>query len=609
MSRSCATCGALVGEDSLLSDQGEPICPACSARADLEREEKRASQAILASSGSALALGVLALAVDPCFLTSIFGVAAGMGTLSLLARHPDHRARLGTRAWVAGIAAVLGIGLAVAAPFVTTALQVWFFSRRADPAPTPVEEAIAEEDARESEDPRRQVFAQALPDWVVALDARSGGREHAAPRDVASAHAAVLAAVDRAMPERHDAFARFLDDAETYAARGNETDAADLTNTMVLLDASLESGGIPYYVDALLTHSRERQRVLASTYAIEQRRHYRSGERRITALDLDRIDTLSFDRTLLGYTRPDVRVALVLTARVDRFLVQRVLPSIHSTDESVIVRGYEHETDVAWITGFEEQVHLDLRREAATLASERDVLDLADAIVRRRIALDALDHELASGGGAVREPDAYAYDVAALSRAAGRASSYTLRDVRAAQRDLESPRLRAAWDALRTASLDSIARHEVQHRIDFEEDLAALHVPDALARYVGRTEHEDAVNELAERSNAELSAYTAQVARDPERVRTVLVHVIQFAMSRHDWGRPECYAALVLFEALADALQIAHEELVVDRTIRRERLAQIYAAVRERPSAEIADGAARAWATLYGAPLAPLALE
>lgn len=609
MSRSCATCGALVGDDSLLSDQGEPICPACSARADLEREEKRASQAIFASSGSALALGVIALAVDPCFLTSIFGVAAGMGTLSLLARHPEHRARLGGRAWVAGIAAVLGMGLAVAAPFVTTALQVYFFTRRADPAPTPVEEEQAEEEARAEEDPARQIFAHAIPHWVIALDARTAGSERAAPRDVASTHAAVLAAVDRTMPERHDAFARFLDDAESYAARGNDTDAADLTNSMVLLDSALERGGIPYYVDALLVRSRERQRVLASSYAIEQRRHYRSGEQRITALDLDRIDTLSFDQTLLGYTRPDVRVALVLTARVDRFLVQRVLPSIHSTDESVIVRGYEHETNVAWITGFEESVHVDLRREAATLAPERDVLDLASAIVRRRVALDALDHEIATGGGALREPDAYDYDVAALSAYAGRATPFTLRDVRSAQHDLEEPRLRAAWTALRTASLDSIARHEAQHRIDFEQDLAALHVPDALARYVGRTEHEDAVNELAERSNLELSAYTAQVARDPERVRTVLVHVIQFAMSRNDWGRPECYAALVLFEALADALEIAHEELVVDRTIRRERLAQIYEALRERPSADLAEAASRAWTALYGAPLAPLELE
>ena len=606
MTQHCATCGKGVEGDTLLSDSGEPICAACHQKAELAQGDARAARAIFATSGSALAFVALALFFDPLFVPSIAAVVAGLSTLGLLQRNPEHRARLGVRAYVAAAFAVIGILLAVPAPFLGLWIQHAVRARDAERAAGgPV--AVVEEPVEETPpDPVREIFATSLPNWVVALDADVAGRPHAAPRDVASTHAALLAAVDASLPALHHAFETFLRDAETFSNGGAAVDDLALTNDLTLLDAALADAHVDYYVDALLLGRGARYRVLASSYAIERRRRFVSGERTITALDLDRIDTLSFEQSLLGYTRPEVRYALVLVARVEDFLVGSVLPSIHSVDDSVIVRGYEDEPDVAWVDDFETWVHEDLSREAQEVVTQRALIDLAAAVVRRRIAIDAMSHTLLSSGIELRHPGTLAYDTNALAGYARIAGPALLGEVRAAQHALDAPASIETYDALESAHLASIARHEAQHRIDYEDDRIALHVPDALAAYTGRTESEDRVNRLAERANAELSAYLSQVAREPDRVMTNLVHIIGFPMSRHDWNRPECWAALVIFESLAQELGISHGDFVVDRRIVRAQIARVYQSIRGHTGPAIAEAAQHAWATLYGAPLPPL---
>ena len=607
MTQHCATCGKSVGGDTLLSDAGEPICVRCQQKAELAQGDARAARAIFATSGSALAFVALALFFDPLFLPSIAAVVAGLSTLGLLVRSPEHRARLGVRAYVATAFAVIGILLAVPAPFLGLWIQHAVRTRDAERAaggPVEAPEEIVEQDA--PIDPVREIFATDLPNWVVALDADVAGRPHAAPRDVAETHAALLTAVAAALPALHPAFETFLHDAETFSNGGAEVDDLALTNDLTLLDAALADAHVDYYVDALLLGRGARYRVLASSYAVERRRRFVSGERTIIALDLDRIDTLSFEQSLLGYTRPEVRYALVLVARVEDFLVDSVLPSIHSVDDSVIVRGYEDEPDVGWVTDFETWVHEDLSREAQTLVTQRALIDLAAAVVQRRTALDAMSHALLSSGIELRHPSTLAYDTNALAGYARIAGPALLGEVRAAQRALDAPESVATYDALEAAHLSSIARHEAQHRIDYEDDRIALHVPDALAAYTGRTESEDRVNRLAERANAELSAYLSQVAREPGRVMTNLVHIIGFPMSRHDWNRPESWAALVIFESLAHELGISHGDFVVDRRIVRAQIARVYQSIRGHTGPAIAEAAQRAWAALYGTPLPSL---
>ncbi len=600
----CATCGKTVGADTLLSESGEPICAACQEKAELAQGDQRAARAIFASSGGALALGALAVFFDPCFLPTIAGVLAGLGTLGLLARNPEHARRLGSRAWVAALLALAGMGLSVAAPFVGLLFQAAIVHQADERAAGGAIEAVPEVEA--PPDPVRELFVTQLSNWVVALDADVAGQVRAAPRDVASTHAAVLSAVDATEPTLHAPFAAFLDDAERFSRREEGTDDLALTGALVALDDALAAAGVPYYVDAVLLVRGARFRVLCTSFHVARRRRFTSGERVVNGLDLERVDTLSFERSLLGYTRPEVHHALVLVSRIEDFLIERALPSIHSVDESGIVRGYEDEQDVAWVTPFETWVHEDLAREARQVVTERAVIDLSAAVVRRRIAIDAMNHALLSLGVTIRAPRTLAYDTNVLAPYARSAGPALLGEVRAAQRELDTPEMRASYEALEAAHLRSVARHEAQHRIDYEDDRIALHVPDALAAYTGRTEEETRVNHLAERSNAELSAYLSQVAREPDRVLTNLVHVVSFPMSRHDWTRPESYAALVIFEELARELGISHGDFVVDRRVVRAEIAHVYGSIRGHTGAAVATAAQRAWATLYGVSLPPL---
>jgi hypothetical protein len=117
----CTRCGDFVDASStLLSDAGEPICARCNDLADIDQAEQRAAGAIYASSGGAVGFGFLAMFVNPCLVMSIIGVLSGLGTVGLVYRHPEYRARLGSRLPVTLVVAGIGILLSVVAP----ALQI-----------------------------------------------------------------------------------------------------------------------------------------------------------------------------------------------------------------------------------------------------------------------------------------------------------------------------------------------------------------------------------------------------------------------------------------------------------------------------------------------------
>lgn len=462
--------------------------------------------------------------------------------------------------------------------------------------------------------PLERAIREALPRWVVALDARSLGRAQA-NEAVAATHAAVLAALTDAgaAPDVVEAMRAFLIAAEEHSARPSGDGDERVTRALVAFDDALARHGVPFYVDAVLTERRAdaggeaRRRVLASSFRVRGRRVFRSGARRITSLDLERVDGLSFERTLLGYTRPDVRYALVLTSRVEGFLVGHVLPSIHAADEASFVTGYEHERDTAWVGLFELAAHDVLREEAATVVALEDLSRLAAACTRRRYALEVVTRELERHDWRMRAVETYAFDPS-LVRGLDILTPAVRRELLDAQAQLDAPAMLAVYRAYEEAELFSIAQHEAQHRVDYEDDRLVA-VPDALADYTGRTEFEDRVNHGAERSNAELSAYLSQIARDPQRARSHVVHVSRFLMARELWGTPESYAALVIFEQLARELGLEPGPLVRSPSIVRAEVTRLFLDLRTRSSAEVAAAATRVWERLYGVPLPELELE
>lgn len=484
-----------------------------------------------------------------------------------------------------------------------------------DERPT-IDELFPPEDAEEEAHPLRAVFAEAIPTYTIALDARTRGQEREAPEDVASRRARIIEALSREAPALLPATNALLDAAEHFAAATDDRyDDERWLNALVGFHDALEREAVPFHLDAQLTTDLRsgRQRVLISTYDVLARREFTAGERRIRQLDIRRLDDLNYDQSLLGYTRPEVRYALVRVDRIEGFLVEQVLPSVHAAEESVIVRDYADETGTQWVTDFEGWAHEDLRAESqAVVAAAIDprstsLRDLAAAITRRRNGVRQLGFELRERRVRLRLPRRYRYDTSQLT-SLGDVGGQWLGEVRAAERDLRSAPIQAGYDAVHAAFGRSVAEHEVQHRLDYEDGRLAQ-VPEVLSQYTGETESEDRVNRRAERANAELSAYLSQIARRPTMARTSLIHVASFLMNRDAWAMPEAYAGVALFEALANEAGMQHTPLIARRRIVRAEVARIYGLLRERyDGAALSALAGRTWATLYGAPLTPVAL-
>ncbi len=510
--------------------------------------------------------------------------------------------------------AILPLLLGVAAFMALGAAGVggWIFATRPGPATSAPTAAIAPAEPEAPPHPLEPIFEEALPAYVVALDAASMDREAPAPEDVASRRAAVLSALERDRPALVPSMTGLFDAAEHYSiasprgADGGIDDIDRWFNQLVRLHDALAAEDVPFFLDADLSTSRNgRQRVLLSTYRVLERRTFLAGETEVRCLDLERLDSLNFERSLLGYTRPEVRYALVLTDRIERMLIEDMLPSIHSASDSVIVRGYEDEAGIEWVTSFEEWAHEDLRAETELVIREalgrrRPLEELAAAVVARRTAIIAANQALRARGVTLREPNTYDYDVSRAADLGVRGAA--LDNLRGAQRTLESESVRAAYRALHTALSLSVAEHEVQHRLDYASG-SIESVPEVVSQYTGETDTGDGVNRRAERANTELSAYLSQIAQRPSLARTSLIHVATFLMNRNAWRTPYAYAAVALFETLATEAGLAFEPLIQRRAIVRAEAARIYGELRAREPAAISELARRGWTRLYGAEL------
>jgi hypothetical protein len=445
-------------------------------------------------------------------------------------------------------------------------------------------------------------FRDALPKWLVALDAESRDPGRVISAAVESQHVSLVSGVERENAALTLPLSDFLTEVERYARGQSGAERAHEVRALLgRLDDALVSAQVPYYIDAdlLASATGDRRRVFVSTYKIRRRRSFASDEKRVVAFELVRLDTLNFAQSQLGYTRPEIPYALVLNERVEDFLVTRALPSMHSVDESTIVRDYHTDLHTEWVTPLEAAFHEDLRAEAATLLQKPALTDLAAAVVKRKYAFTELIAELRRGGVVLEPPLSYAYDSSFLVSRQAHLPVGLARAAHQAQQVLAVGALRAAYERLEESYLVSIAQHEAQHRLDFEAHRLAG-IPGALAHYTGHRELDAPVDPMAERTNAELSAYLSQVAREPARARTVLISIIAFVMSRHDWGRPECYAALVIFDELARKLRIAHEAFVVDHQIERRELARVYSALRTHTGDDLSRAALAVWRDLYG---------
>lgn len=230
--------------------------------------------------------------------------------------------------------------------------------------------------------------------------------------------------------------------------------------------------------------------------------------------------------------------------------------------------------------------------------------EMGRLLSRRRGVVDGIERALAARQIALQRPAKLRLEPSLTEELRGLAPASAIDDLRAIDAALAVPAVLAAYATVRDALVDSVERHEVQHRLDYGRE-GGLPMPPALAAYVGPAgEGESEAFRFAAQARAELSAYLAELARDTRSTRSNLTMIARFLFNPRLQGIAECYAALVIVDGLATELAIPKRgPLVRGGHVDRVVVSELYLALTARPPDELRAAAARRWRALFSADL------
>lgn len=458
----------------------------------------------------------------------------------------------------------------------------------------------------------RALFEGTLPRFVIALDhdrleREQGARTTRSATLIQAAEELIVEARAALGPELARQLATVVELSMALVGAvdvGVDVAFAQHAAALAALAEGLEAAGLGYFVDAeVLRAERGVPRVLMSTFTVEHVRVYRAGAasgatRTVRALRLRRLDHLAFERTVLGYTRRATRDAIVLDGPIEEHLVTEVFPAL--VEGAPFALDPSHVASPALQTA-EARVGVALRGEVGRVLGDERGAAVGALFVRRSELVDGLARELA---GRVRfaRPDTYALDLegyAAIEAQIPRATWHELESVEDALREREH---QAPFAIVRGLVRDSVERHEAQHRLDFDEGLVDQ-APAPIESLLGPVHLGPYDDPLAARATAELSAYLAQLARSP-LARTELALLVRHLYAQ--LASPESYVALVIVEALADALGEPHAPLWRMRGVDRDELSRLLTALVAHDTDAVATAARTAWTRLFGRPLPDL---
>jgi hypothetical protein len=455
------------------------------------------------------------------------------------------------------------------------------------------------------------VFATRIMRYVIELNraAKAGTLDDAA---MVSAEAA-LGSDDtrRALGDRAFDSLRAVVTATKSAMRARADDEPSVTALDVAvarLDNALIAARLPYFVDASVIRSRDRERrlVLLYEFAIVDSSLYESGASRVRTVRLRRADRLNWSQSVLGFVNLNRAQAVVLLDPIDEQLARQVLPALADHAPMPLVSASEPtQTSIAIAIG--EKGGEDARSELGDLHDVEPgaARALGEALRARRALYDRWNGTAKDPGLGVRPPRGLAMDLAAFAlQTEGVVTHDDLEELRAIQQRLEGPEVARAYAALRDAFAASVERHEAQHRLDA---LHAIPMPAQVERAVrGESAAADDVRDAVKN---ELSAYLAQIARDERMPRTTLTLLVRFLVNPKTRGSTESHVAIVAVEELAHELGVVGASpLVVRGRIDEARLIRAHRELTSVPPATLTAAARRVWARLFGRELPPLAL-
>jgi hypothetical protein len=398
-------------------------------------------------------------------------------------------------------------------------------------------------------------------------------------------------------------------DACLAAAVADEDELDDAADTMMkrtlALNDALATAGLGFFVDASLKTQRGSRSVLLFTFEVHRVVLYRSGGHDVRTLRLRRLDNLNWTYSLLGFTSPQRRDAIVLDHKVEKHLLE-LLPLLSDEVQLDPFALPLEDTYTDWYTPVRKRATSVVAAELSKAGP--DVMELATLIAKRHAIYDDWNERLESRQMSIDHPASLEVTWDYRRQMEGLTTHSAMDKLDKIQSGLASKKMQQAFALALNHFAESVERHETQHRLDLA-DLYKLPMPQELAAYVG--ELPDGYlgqGGLASSALAEMSAYLSELARDPLTPRTNLTLLAAYLLDRRAWGMGESYAALVIFEGLAAELGMDHAPLVAGRRIDRDVIAKLFMAFTDLDPDTLQDASMTLWARYFETDLPVLEL-
>ncbi len=439
---------------------------------------------------------------------------------------------------------------------------------------------------------------------VVSSHAKASERPTLRQKYLDSAEKALPGSVATALDRTLRAYGEVLD----APAEGSIRSRLDtLVNGVVDLDEQLGERRLPFFVDADWSSRGNRVVPYLLTFYVERERWVEAAGQRIRIVHLWRLDQLAVHQGYLGYTRPHTPAALVLLDQVEADLIGDVLPALPPEETMELVDFKTRLSGEAWIDAVEAATASAVRRHFAALpvVELERYLDVGELLAARRRLVRSWRSTLSGLGTSLVAPRRLIPEADYLGELEHKVPRAQLREWKAVHDRLLEREPHAAFEQLRNNYVAAVERHEVQHRIDYRREL--FEVPPVLVRRLA-VENPLAVppGSLAARARDELSAYLASIASAEPTPLLELTLLARFLFDSRTMGGPYSYAALGVYEAIAEELTLL-PELRERKVLRRTQLAALVQTVLAQDAGVLRDAARAAYIRQFQAELTPMA--
>lgn len=369
----------------------------------------------------------------------------------------------------------------------------------------------------------------------------------------------------------------------------------------------------PYYLDARYY---QRSPLLYAFYKEREDEAEAPGYAKERVVFLWRLDRLNLSKAALGYTHREADAALVLYDQIEEELIVRVLPGLAEGEKVELVDDDSRDSNKAWQSDIESRSARMVRESFAAAADRAELVELGTLLARRRAILRKWKVELATQNATLNEPRRLVPEADYLTELRLRVPTESRHEWESIHDRLTSRRVLATFEALRDRFAEDVARHEAQHRFDGQRTAScetdkpcdSLVIPDAVRRRVGpEAGVKVPLGSMPSRVRSETSAYLAEMTRPGGMPKMTLLGLLPTVLDRRAWGDVYCNTTLVLLDVLAEELKLGTGDesmpLVVRGAVQRGAVSSLVVLLFDKPDAELAAAAGRAWARLFGAPL------